>query len=93
MKVKKPPKFRKTHIFDNFINLETVRLRRSPRNHQHSTLPPNCLMVKIVNGASGFTQEAIMTFKTNKSAIYIQQINLLCMQMLWIHIMMDQYQC
>ena len=28
-------------------------------------------MAKIVNGASGFTQEAIMTLKMNKSAIYM----------------------
>ena len=28
-------------------------------------------MAKIINEASGFTQEAIMTLKTNKSAIYM----------------------
>ena len=51
----------KTHTSDNFITSETAELRRSPRNHQNSTLPSNCFMAKIITGASGFTQEVIMT--------------------------------
>ena len=59
----------KTNVSGKFINLETAGLRRSSRNQKNSTLPPNFFMAKIINGASGFTQEAIMTLKTNKNAI------------------------
>ena len=48
---------------NNFINLETAGLRRSPRNHQPGSLPPNCFMVKSQCFASSFSNNVIAGMK------------------------------
>ena len=48
---------------NDFINLETAGLRRSPRDHQPGSLPPNCFMVKSQCFASSFSKSVIPGMK------------------------------
>ena len=66
---------------NDFINLDTAGLRRSPRDHQPGSLPPNCFMVKSKCFASSFSKNVIAGMKkyflvNDKVAAYTDAVNL-----------------
>ena len=55
-----------TVIPNNFINIETTGLRRSPRNHKSGKLSPNCFLMRIKNKG--------MMYMTNKFVLVVVEV-------------------